>query len=199
MSKSEENINAEVISVFPDRIKVKVDDLNDFKQSESLKVGSYLKVSDNDNAKLMAIIENFSIEVDDVGNRNYIIEAYPLGMIIDGKFERGGDSIAIPPKKVEPATKQEINQIYTESLEESRKFDFSKLSTNPEVRVPVDGNKFFNKHIAVVGSTGSGKSHTLSTIIHKAINQKNGKFHLNNSHIVLFDIHSEYKELNFRT
>nr|WP_275938531.1 ATP-binding protein [Pectobacterium brasiliense] len=61
------------------------------------------------------------------------------------------------------------------------------------VPVPVNGNKFFNKHIAVVGSTGSGKSHTLATIIQKAVSEKRGDFSLNNSHIIIFDIHSEYK------
>jgi len=193
MNNSTERLNAEVVSVFPDKIKIKVDDLNDFRQSESLKVGSYLKVSDNENAKLMSIIENFSIEVDDHGERTHIIEAYPLGMIVDGKFERGGDSIAIPPKKVEPASVDEIRKIYTESLKEEVKFEFSELSTNSDIRVPIDGNKFFNKHIAVVGSTGSGKSHTLSTIIQKAVDEKNGEYNLNNSHIVIFDIHSEYK------
>ena len=45
----------------------------------------------------------------------------------------------------------------------------------------------------MVGSTGSGKSHTLSTIIQTAVNAKNGQFNLNNSHIVIFDIHSEYR------
>ncbi|WP_219914237.1 helicase HerA domain-containing protein, partial [Bacillus paranthracis] len=50
-----------------------------------------------------------------------------------------------------------------------------------------------NKHIAIVGSTGSGKSHTLSTILQKAISEKNGEYQLNNSHIILFDIHSEYQ------
>ena len=47
------------------------------------------------------------------------------------------------------------------------------------MRVPVNGNKFFNKHIAIVGSTGSGKSHTLTTILQKAVEGKNGDFSLN--------------------
>ena len=37
-----------------------VDDLEDFKiAEESLKVGSYIKIADNENAVLIAIIENF--------------------------------------------------------------------------------------------------------------------------------------------
>lgn len=191
-------INAEVISVYPNKIKVSVDNLETFKiDGEELKVGSYLRVADNDNAIMIAIIENFSIEVgtDKENNptRKYIIEANPLGVLRGDEFQRGGDSIAIPPKKVEPAKSEEIGKIYQNSITESDKFIFSSLSSNQDIKIPVNGNKFFNKHIAIVGSTGSGKSHTVTKIIQKAVEAKNGDFSLNNSHIVIFDIHSEYK------
>ncbi|WP_296148956.1 ATP-binding protein [uncultured Flavobacterium sp.] len=192
--ENESKIIAEVIAVYPDKIKIVVDNLEDFRiAGETLQVGSYLKISDNENAILMAIIENFSIIVNDSGNRDYAIEALPLGMIKDGKFTRGGDSLAIPPKKVEPATEEEIKKIYDQSIDDKEKFTFASLSSNHKIRIPVNGNKFFNKHVAIVGSTGSGKSHTLSSIIQKATSQKNGNFELNNSHIIIFDIHSEYK------
>ncbi|MEO9804799.1 MAG: anti-phage-associated helicase HerA [Reichenbachiella sp.] len=194
MNTTEENLNAEVISVYPNKLKISVDRLEDFKiADESLKVGSYVRVSDNENSVLIAIIENFSIEVNDNADRKYLIEANPLGIIKEGKFIRGGDSLAIPPKKVEPAKEDEIKKIYSDSILELDKFEFSSLSSNHNIRIPVDGNKFFNKHIAIVGSTGSGKSHTLSTLIQRAVSSKNGNFELNNSHIVIFDIHSEYK------
>lgn len=191
-----EKMNAEVISVFPDKIRISVDDLETFKTTEKLKVGSYLRVSDNEDVILIAMIENFAIEVNEKEGKvrkSYIIEANPLGVLRDGKFERGGDTIAIPPKKVEPATINEIAKIYKESLNDNDKFEFCKLSSNKEISVPVNGNKFFNKHIAIVGSTGSGKSHTVSKIIQEAVSQKSGEFSLNNSHILIFDIHSEYK------
>lgn len=194
-----EKINAEVISVFPNKVKISVDDLEDFQLAEEkLKVGSYLRIADNDNAVLIAIIENFTIEVghDAEGEptRKYILEANPLGIIRDGKFERGGDTIAIPPKKVEPAKIEEIQKIFEESLEDKDKFTFATLATNPAIQVPVDGNKFFNKHIAIVGSTGSGKSHSVAKILQEAVCAREGTYDgLNNSHIVIFDIHSEYK------
>lgn len=194
MADDSQKINAEVIAVYPDKIKIIVDNLEDFRiAGESLQVGSYLKISDNENAILMAIIENFSIIVSETGKRDYAIEALPLGMIKDGKFIRGGDSLAIPPKKVEPALESEIKKIYEQSIELKEQFTFASLSTNPNIRISVNGNKFFNKHIAVVGSTGSGKSHTLSSIIQKAVSEKSGEFSINNSHVIIFDIHSEYK------
>ncbi|EMM5787088.1 ATP-binding protein [Pseudomonas aeruginosa] len=191
---NEENINAQVIAVFPDKVRIVVDDLENFKiAEESLKVGSYLKIADNENAILIAIIENFQISVSATGKRDYIIEAFPLGILRDGKFERGGDSLAIPPKEVQPASIADIMRIYEDSVPAETRFRFSSLASNPDVPVPVNGNKFFNKHIAVVGSTGSGKSHTLATVIQKAVAGKSGDFSLNNSHVIIFDIHSEYK------
>lgn len=190
----EKEINAEVISVYPNKVKIAVDNLSEFQpETESLKVGSYLRIADNENAIMIAIIENFSIEVKENGERSYNIEALPLGMIIGDEFVRGGDTIAIPPKKVEPATKEDIKKIFMESVGEEEKFLFSKLSSDKEISVPVNGNKFFNKHIAIVGSTGSGKSHTVCKIIQNAVKEKNGNFALNNSHIMIFDIHSEYR------
>lgn len=192
---TEDKINAEVISVYPDRVKISVDDLNSFKIAEEhLKVGSYLRISDKDDVILIAVIDSFCIEVNHTGQRKYLIEASPLGIIKDGQFSRGGDSIAIPPKKVEPASQEEIASIFLSGLKDKRVFDFSRLSRNKRIRVPVDGDKFFNKHIAVVGATGSGKSHTVATILQKAIASKStGAYEgMNNSHIVLFDMHSEY-------
>tara|TARA_R110002074_G_scaffold255702_1_gene428161 strand:- start:3784 stop:5469 length:1686 start_codon:yes stop_codon:yes gene_type:complete len=189
-----DNLNAQVVAVFPDKVRIVVDKLEDFKLAEeSLRVGSYVRIADNENAILIAIIENFQIVARDDGTRNHIIEAFPLGVLRDGKFERGGDSLAIPPKSVEPATIEDIRRIYSDSVKEAQSFCFSSLASNPEVRVPVNGNKFFNKHIAIVGSTGSGKSHTLAAIVQKAVSEKAGDFTLNNSHVIVFDIHSEYR------
>ena len=87
----ENRIIAEVISVLPNKIKISVDDINDFKiAEEKLKIGSYIEVSDNDNCKLMAIIENFSIEIkgNESSERRYILEASPLGIISNGIYRR---------------------------------------------------------------------------------------------------------------
>ena len=196
----ETNTKAEVISVFPNKVRIAVGDIDSFKiADELLAVGSYLKIFDHNDCSIIAIIENFSIEMkdpDENGKREkvYIIEAVPLGFInSEGVFVRGGNNIAIPPKTVEPAKKENIQKIY-DDIEEKNRFCFSKLAQDTSITVPVDGNKFFNKHIAIVGSTGSGKSYSLAKILQEAINSKNtGYTGLNNSHIVIFDIHSEYK------
>lgn len=199
MAVEREKMNAEVISVLPDKVKIVVDKLEDFQlPTEKLKVGSYVRISDSEDAVMLAIIENYLIEIVDnkenESERRYILEANPLGILRNGIFERGGDTIAIPPKDVKPATIDEINAIYSQSIEDKEKFIFSSLSSNPDISVPVNGNRFFNKHIAIVGSTGSGKSHTVAKIIQSATEIKEGTYDgLNNSHIIIFDIHSEYR------
>lgn len=199
MAVEREKMNAEVISVLPDKVKIVVDKLEDFQlPTEKLKVGSYVRISDSEDAVMLAIIENYSIEIVDnkenESERRYILEANPLGIVRNGIFERGGDTIAIPPKDVKPATIEDINAIYSQSIAEQEKFTFSSLSSNPDISVPVNGNRFFNKHIAIVGSTGSGKSHTVAKIIQSATEIKEGTYDgLNNSHIIIFDIHSEYR------
>ena len=194
----EDEINAEVVSVFPNKVRIAVDNLSSFQLAEqSLRVGSFLKISDNDDVSLICIIENFSIEMREKAGdakRVYMIEAYPLGTLSAGVFRRGGDELAIPPKKVVPATRSEIAAIYANAFEEDQRCCFSSLTRQRDVKVPVHGDRFFNKHIAVVGATGSGKSSSVATILQEATSAKAGEYSgLNNSHIVIFDIHGEYK------
>ena len=198
---TEKIANAEVVAVYPNKVRVAVDDLLNFQTAgESLRVGSFLKVSDNENVSLICIIESFSIEMKEVKGggggdhkRFYMIDAYPLGTLKDGKFNRGGDELAIPPKKVVPATKAEIAAIYANSYAAEDRFCFSSLTRQRDIVVPVHGDRFFNKHIAVVGASGSGKSSSVSSVLQRAISAKTGEYQgLNNSHILIFDLHSEY-------
>jgi len=157
-------------------------------------------VSDNDNVSLICIIESFSIEMKEVkvdgvidSKRIYMIDAYPLGTLKNGKFNRGGDELAIPPKKVTPASRDEIAAIYADSFDPKERFCFSSLARQRDIKVPVHGDRFFNKHIAIVGASGSGKSSSVSSVLQKAISAKDGEYQgLNNSHILVFDLHSEY-------
>lgn len=85
-----------------------------------------------------------------------------------------------------------LKKIYA-LADEDKQFIFSSLAQNDTIDIAVDGDKFFSKHIAVVGSTGSGKSGTVAKILQEGIKlgkREEGIF--NNSHIILFDLHGEY-------
>ena len=196
MQDSLSNINAVVTGVFPDKVRIEVKSIEDFKiADEKLTVGSYLRISDSDDCAIIAVIENFCIEKSEEDeDRNYVLEAAPIGFLDHkGNFIRGGTNIAIPPIGVKPAKKEDIRKIYAQ-IEPSKRFSFCTLAQDKSIDVPVDGDRFFNKHIAIVGSTGSGKSCTLGTILQRVIREKESQYTgLNNSHIIIFDLHGEYK------
>jgi len=54
----------------------------------------------------------------------------------------------------------------------------------------LDGNKFFQRHAALVGSTGSGKSWAVASILERAAK-------LPSSNLIVFDLHGEYKSLSY--
>lgn len=54
----------------------------------------------------------------------------------------------------------------------------------------LDGNKFFQRHAALVGSTGAGKSWTVASILERAAK-------LPSSNLIVFDLHGEYKSLSY--
>lgn len=144
--------NAEVLSVLPNKVTIAVSDLDKFNlPGEKIKVGSYLRIVDGENAVMIAIIENFSVVQSDDPTvpmgRSYVFEAIPLGIIRNGIFERGGDSLAIPPKGVTVATFDNINTIYAESIPERERFCFSTLSADQNIVVPVNGN--FSDRISI--------------------------------------------------
>jgi len=54
----------------------------------------------------------------------------------------------------------------------------------------LDGNRFFQRHAALLGSTGAGKSYTLASILEQAAK-------LPTSNLVLFDLHGEYSLMSY--
>ncbi|QGY30235.1 ATP-binding protein [Pantoea cypripedii] len=60
---------------------------------------------------------------------------------------------------------------------------------NTNSRAVANGDKLFQRHAALLGSTGSGKSWTVASLLEQA-----AKLKYNN--IVLFDLHGEYKTLS---
>ena len=54
----------------------------------------------------------------------------------------------------------------------------------------IDGNKFFQRHAAILGSTGSGKSCAVASILERASSLKS-------SNIIVFDLHGEYRDLSY--
>ena len=77
-----------------------------------------------------------------------------------------------------------------ESTGKAEKLIIGKFASNTEVSAVLDGNRFFQRHACIVGSTGSGKSYTVANILEKATK-------LPYSNIIVFDLHGEYNELSY--
>ena len=193
-----------ILTVAPNIIQIEVIDPDRFKQDTiDFTIGSYLKISDDSNTSIIALVQSFRIKESNLSgeggskNPSFILDAQPIGFLDDnGKFRRGGQQIAIPPNNVSIADESLLKNIY-ESVEEEKRFVFSNLAQNPNIEIAVDGDKFFSKHIAVVGSTGSGKSGTVARILQEGIkrtDEQTTKGILNNTHILLFDLHGEYEK-----
>lgn len=63
-----------------------------------------------------------------------------------------------------------------------------KYAINDEAVAWLDGNKLFQRHAVIVGSTGSGKSYTVAALIEKISELKS-------CNAILFDIHGEYNPI----
>ena len=70
----------------------------------------------------------------------------------------------------------------------SRRLSIGSYTLDPTAEAFLNGNKLFQRHAVIVGSTGSGKSWTTAQLIEQIQE-------LPNANAVLFDVHGEYKPL----
>lgn len=180
-------------------IKVKLNSIDEFEQNKNfIKIGKYLTVQEgNLNHILVSILNIKTIEgTEDI---EYHIETQPVGSyfqsdeIID--FKQGSINIPSPTEPVFIPDNEIIDKIFAKSKDFTYKM--GKLSNNDNIDYYINGNSFFSKHIGIVGSTGSGKSYSVAKIIQQVAGINNAlninKDNQKNSHIIIFDIHSEYK------
>ena len=68
--------------------------------------------------------------------------------------------------------------------------EIGKYTLDLDATAYLDGDKFFQRHAALLGSTGSGKSWTVATILERATR-------LPSANLIVFDLHGEYRELSY--
>jgi len=182
----------------PSQITVQINSLAIFETNKSnLQVGKYIKIADGNHNFAIAIIKNIAGKNDDV-DWVFTIDATPIGALMSNgtgyDFKKGTPVLPVPTEPVYIMDPETLGILFSSS----GGFDFNigTLSNNSAVNFNLHGNKFFSKHIGVVGSTGSGKSCAVSGILQKIVGIDSSGYSLhgseNNSHIVIFDLHSEY-------
>lgn len=83
-----------------------------------------------------------------------------------------------------------IMNSFENRISSEKRLIIGKYASNKTVEAILDGNKFFQRHATIVGSTGSGKSFTVANILEKA-NE------LEHANLIVFDLHGEYNELSY--
>lgn len=80
--------------------------------------------------------------------------------------------------------------ILVSASETDHSLDLGAYVIDENAKAYLDGNKFFQRHAALLGSTGSGKSWTVASILERAAK-------LPSSNLIVFDLHGEYKSLTY--
>lgn len=190
-----------VINSTPGTIQVLLNSIEMFDQNKSkIKVSKYLSIEDGNDLYILASIQNVcAVQSKDANTINYTISCSPIGCYSETEdgisFRQGGVNLPSPTEPAYLPDDEIINAIF--SSNDNFSFQIGSLSNNNAVNYFVDGNKFFGKHIAVVGSTGSGKSCAVARLLQNIMKINNGHNEnvdsIKNSHVIIFDIHSEYQ------
>lgn len=79
--------------------------------------------------------------------------------------------------------------ILGKDIDDDKRLKIGSFMMDTGADAVLDGNKFFQRHAAVLGSTGSGKSWCVANILEKASKLKY-------TNIIVFDMHGEYQSLS---
>ncbi|MHB0756932.1 ATP-binding protein [Polaribacter sp. M15] len=181
-----------VIESASNSIIIRIEDDETFeKNKHEIQIGKYLQIKEGNHNYVICVIQSIKINDD---SKKYIINSQPIG-IYSEDFKQGSSILPSPTEEVFIISESVMSKIFSEDSNYS--FKFGELIQNRDINLHINGNSFFSKHIAVVGSTGSGKSCTVAKILQDVVGI-NKKTNLNkgsqkNAHVIIFDIHSEYK------
>lgn len=107
-------------------------------------------------------------------------------------FKRGVDTFPQIESKcycISGRNLQNFMNLLSNAIESDKKLKLGTFMMDTNAEAILDGNKFFQRHAAILGSTGSGKSWCVANILEKASNLKY-------SNIIVFDMHGEYGSLS---
>ena len=114
---------------------------------------------------------------------------------VDGErkntFKRGADSFPQIDREcyvVEGSNLQRFMGILGADYPPNERLKLGVFVTGHAAEAVVSGDKFFQRHAAILGSTGSGKSYTVALILERAAQLKY-------PNILVFDMHGEYAPL----
>lgn len=155
-------------------------------------VGSFVKIPQGYN-DLYGIVassnESSTIDKDDnISSDNRAMTVELIGESSCGFFDRGISQYPSVGDDVHMVLDSDLRVVY--GSDSDNLINVGKLSSSESIDVNLDIDKLVTRHSAVVGSTGSGKSTSVSGLLRSICtlnNKGNGS-----SRIILIDMHGEY-------
>ena len=150
-------------------------------------------------------IEKLTGEIKFSKSKRHLL-ATMLGTISEGKYIDGVYNYPILDNPVWYIIKDDLEKIFDNSLTKEGidyQKDFylpvGKNSNFPDYDIKINPDKFFAKHSAILGNTGSGKSCTITSILQSLFNYNYSKDFkkiekLKSATIIIFDTNGEYKK-----
>lgn len=110
---------------------------------------------------------------------------------VRNRFKRGADSFPQIDRDcflLEGGNLQRFMGLLGKDLDEKQRLELGHFVIDNSAAAIANGDRFFQRHAAILGSTGSGKSCAVSLILERAHARKH-------ANIVVFDMHGEYASL----
>ena len=113
-----------------------------------------------------------------------------VGEVVGGTFERGVSQYPNIGDSVHLAVEEHLRKLY--DTQGQGHIVIGTLSSAESITAKVALNELVTRHSAVLGSTGSGKSTTIASLLRAITTQTAGAEHYPNARVLLLDIHGEY-------
>ena len=110
---------------------------------------------------------------------------------VRNRFKRGADSFPQIDRDcflIEGGNLQRFMGLLGKDLDEKQRLELGHFVIDRSAAAIANGDRFFQRHAAILGSTGSGKSCAVSLILERAHARKY-------ANIIVFDMHGEYASL----
>tara|TARA_E500000318_G_scaffold10544_1_gene9262 strand:+ start:1715 stop:3451 length:1737 start_codon:yes stop_codon:yes gene_type:complete len=118
------------------------------------------------------------------------MEVQLVGEAISGVFERGISQYPNVGDGVHITTESSLAKIYGAS--EQGQVVIGALSSAESIPAKLALNELVTRHSAILGSTGSGKSTTVASLLRSIASSDEGAEHYPSARILMLDIHGEY-------
>ena len=110
---------------------------------------------------------------------------------VRNRFKRGADSFPQIDREcflIDGGNLQRFMGLLGKDLDEAQRLELGHFAIDDSATAIANGDRFFQRHSAILGSTGSGKSCAVSLILERAQARKH-------ANIIVFDMHGEYASL----